>query len=51
MELKILIWPDESMYESYLNDDKANDKGRLIHTEGDWHNDKAHECIEMWKVI
>ena len=31
-------------------------KGRLIHTdgdvyEGDGHDNKAHECIEMWNVI
>jgi hypothetical protein len=41
------IWPDGSMYEGWLRDNKANGIGRLIHADGDvyngyWYNDKAH---------
>ena len=31
----ILIWPDGSKYVGYWKHDKANGKGRLIHSEGD----------------
>ena len=32
------IWPDGSMYEGWLQDNKANGKGRLIHADGDVYN-------------
>ena len=43
----IQIWSDNSCYEGYWKDDKANGRGKLVHAdgdvyEGDWKDDKAH---------
>ena len=40
-------WTDGSRYEGYWKEDKANIKGKLIHSDGDvyegeWLDDKAH---------
>jgi hypothetical protein len=39
-------WPDGSLYEGFWKADRANGRGRLIHSdgdvyEGDWVDDKA----------
>ena len=42
----VQIWKDGSVYEGYWHDNKAKDRGRLIHADGDvyegeWKDDKA----------
>ena len=56
MEFKILIWSDNSQFDGYWRNDRANGSGRLIHADGDvyqgdWVDFKARRCIEMRKVI
>lgn len=41
------MWSDNSCYEGYWRNDKANGHGKLVHAdgdvyEGDWKDDKAH---------
>lgn len=41
------MWSDNSCYEGYWRNDKANGRGKLVHAdgdvyEGDWKDDKAH---------
>ncbi len=41
------VWDDQSIYEGYWQNDKANGKGRIIYAngdayEGDWKDDKAN---------
>lgn len=40
------VWPDGSCYQGFWKNNKANGKGRLIHSDGDvyigdWVDDKA----------
>lgn len=41
------LWPDGSLYEGHMKNNKINGDGRMIHADGDiyegaWIDDKAH---------
>ena len=52
MEYKVSNLADGSLYEGQWKNDKANGRGRLLHSDGDvyegeWKDDKSNGCREV----